>query len=504
MKSDFYTAVTQISAERGVAREVILETIEEALASAYKRAYGMKQNITVKVDPDTGNAKVYAEKTAVDQVTDPATEISLQEARLIRKDAQPGDTLWVEVTPKNFGRIAAQTAKQVLFQKIREAEREHIYEEYADRKDDIVTGTVQRFEPRAIILDLGRAEAVLPQSEQVPTERYRLNQRLKVYLLEVNKTAKGPQLIVSRTHRNLLKRLLELEVPEIANGLVEIKAIAREPGLRSKVAVWARQPGIDPVGSCIGIRGVRIQNVVNELSGEKIDIIQWDPDPKVFIANALSPAQVISVELNEAERTATVIVPERQFSLAIGKEGQNVRLAAKLTGWKIDIKSASEVAKSAEEGFAKLASTAARQADELASLATAEQLSASHGEPRKVRKDGYLIYKGNTYGPLPPHLAGETVVISERDNKILVLWHDELVTSFEKQQTAAPDRDTVIRKVRKGGTVVFRNNSYGPLPAELEGQEVELALSDGQLVISHEGREVAVFPSVEETLEPEA
>ncbi len=449
MKSDFYTAVAQISAERGVAREVILETIEEALASAYKRAFGVKQNVTVKVDPSTGNAKVYAEKVVVDVVADPLTEISLEEARRVQKDAQLGDTIWVEVTPKNFGRIAAQTAKQVLYQKIREAEREHIYEEYADRKDDIVTGIVQRFEPRAIILDLGRAEAVLPQTEQVPTERYRLNQRLKVYLLEVSKTAKGPQLIVSRTHRNLLKRLLELEVPEIANGTVEIKAIAREPGLRSKVAVYARQPGIDPVGSCIGVRGVRIQNVVNELSGEKIDVIQWDPDPKVFIANALSPAQVVSVDLNEEERTATVIVPERQFSLAIGKEGQNVRLAAKLTGWKIDIKSASEVAKDTQEGFAKLASTAAREANELTSLATAQQLSAAHGEVRKVRKDGTVLYKGGTYGPLPPHLAGETVVISEKDNKLLVVWHDELVTSFEKRETEHQDEDSAPERFVK-------------------------------------------------------
>jgi N utilization substance protein A len=503
MKSDFYTAVAQISAERGVAREVILGTIEEALASAYKRAFGVKQSVTVKVDPNTGNARVYAEKVVVDQVSDPSTEISLQEARRIQKDVQPGDTLWVEVTPKNFGRIAAQTAKQVLFQKIREAEREHVYEEYADRKDDIVTGIVQRFEPKAIILDLGRAEAVLPQSEQVPTERYRLNQRLKVYLLEVNKTARGPQLIVSRTHRNLLKRLLELEVPEIANGIVEIKAIAREPGLRSKVAVWARQPGIDPVGSCIGVRGVRIQNVVNELSGEKIDVIQWDPDPKVFIANALSPAQVISVELNEAERTATVIVPERHFSLAIGKEGQNVRLAAKLTGWKIDIKSASEVAKSTEEGFAKLASSAAKEADQLTSLASAQQLSGSHGEVRKVRRDGTFVYKGTTYGPLPPHLAGETVVISERDNKILVLWHDELVTSFEKQGVASQDAEMSVRKVRKGGTVVFRNGTYGPLPPELEGEEVQVSVRDGQLVVIHNGQEVGIFPLTEEGVEPE-
>jgi len=255
----------------------------------------------------------------------------------------------VEDTPKNAGRIAAQTAKQVVLQRLREAERELIFEEFSDRESEIVTGIVQRIEPGQIILDLGRTEGILPTTEQVRTEHYRVGQRLKAYIMEVHRTGRGPQVLVSRTHRNLLRRLLELEVPEIHSGTVELKSIAREAGHRSKIAVAARQEGIDPIGSCVGLRGIRIQNIVNELNGEKIDIVEWHPDPATFIANALSPAPVVSVAVNSEERVATVVVPDRQLSLAIGREGQNARLAAKLTGWRIDIKSAS--AAEAEEAL---------------------------------------------------------------------------------------------------------------------------------------------------------
>lgn len=344
MKSDFIAAINQISAEKGVPKEVVIQALEAALASAYKREFGNATvpPATVRVDPQTGTVRLFTVKTVVETVKDPRSEISLAEARALKPTVTVGETLEVEtVPPQGFGRIAAQTAKQVVLQRLREAERERIYAEFSERKDDILTGIVQRVEPRAVIVDLGKAEAVMPVSEQVPTEHYRPGQRLKVYVVDVTKTTRGPQIIVSRTHRNLVRRLFELEVPEIYHGLVEIKAIAREPGSRTKVAVAARQEGIDPVGACVGQRGARIQSIVNELNGEKIDVIQWHPDPAIFVANALSPAQVIGVQLNEAERTATVTVLDRQLSLAIGREGQNARLAAKLTGWRIDIKAAS-------------------------------------------------------------------------------------------------------------------------------------------------------------------
>jgi N utilization substance protein A len=342
MKTDFILAITQLAAERNLPKEVVFSAVEAALVSAFKKDdLGAQHNISVKINPASGDVKVYTLKTAVEKPTDPYKELSLAEAQKIKKDAKLGETILIESTQFHAGRIAAQTAKQVVLQRLREAEREFIFGEYVDREGDIVSGIVQRVEPRQAIIDLGKAEGVLPSAEQMRTERYRVGQRLKLYLLEVNRTNKGPRLILSRSHPNLVRRLFELEVPEINNGIVEIKAVAREAGFRSKVAVAALQEGIDPVGSCVGLRGVRIQNVVNELGGERIDVIQWHSHPKMFIANALSPAQVVSVDVDEAEKSAVVVVPDGQLSLAIGKEGQNARLAAKLTGWKIDIKSAS-------------------------------------------------------------------------------------------------------------------------------------------------------------------
>ncbi len=341
MKSEFLIAITQLAAEKNLPRDVVLRAVEAALVSAYKKDSGLQGNITVRIDPDRGSVHVYQHKMVVEEVSDPKTEMTLDEARRYKPDARIGDTVTIEVTPQGAGRIAAQTAKQVVLQRLREAEREKVYEEFAAREGEIVSGVIQRVEPRQVIVDLGHTEAVLPASEQVRTEQYRPGQRMKFYLLEVQRTAKGPQLVLSRTHRNLVKRLLELEVPEVAKGIVEVKAIAREPGQRSKVAVAARQPGVDPVGACVGLRGLRIQNIVNELGGERIDVVEWDKDPARFVANALSPAQVSRVIINEDEKTAIVIVPDRQLSLAIGKEGQNARLAARLTGWRIDIKAAS-------------------------------------------------------------------------------------------------------------------------------------------------------------------
>ena len=352
-KSEFMLAITQLAAEKNLPREIVLEVVEAALVSAFrKNSFAANQEISVKLNPDTGEVTVFAEKTVVEKVTDPRCELSLDEAKKINQHAQLDENLVVEATPKNAGRIAAQTAKQVVLQRLREAERELVFEEFSDRESEIVTGIVQRIEPRQITLDLGRTEGVLPASEQVRTEHYRVGQRLKVYLVEVRRTGRGPQVLVSRTHRNLLHRLLELEVPEIHSGVVELKSIAREAGHRSKIAVAARQQGIDPIGSCVGLRGIRIQNIVNELNGERIDIVEWHPDPATFIAHALSPAPVDSVSVNSNEKVATVVVPDRQLSLAIGREGQNARLAARLTGWRIDIKSAS-VAEAEEAALAE-------------------------------------------------------------------------------------------------------------------------------------------------------
>ena len=309
--------------------------------------FGSQANIVARIDLDTGRSFVYKEKLIVEEVEDERFQITLSEARQHDPEVGLGETILLDSTPKDFGRIAAQTAKQVLLQRIREAERDALFDSYADREGELINGTVQSVSPQGVVLNLGRTEASLPHNQQIPRERYRVNQRLRAYVLEVRKSNRGPQIIVSRSHRNMLRRLLELEVPEIFNGTVEIKAIAREAGSRSKVAVVATQEGVDPVGSCVGMRGIRIQNIVNELSGEKVDIVAWDPDTATFIANALSPARVANVLLDDeagANKTATVVVPDDQLSLAIGKEGQNARLAAKLTGWRIDIKSVSEAA----------------------------------------------------------------------------------------------------------------------------------------------------------------
>ncbi len=340
MKSDFLLAITQLSAEKNLPKEVVLGAVEAALASAYRKEhFQQNQNLAVKISPITGKVEVWAEKTVVEKVAEDIKEISLSQAKKINPEAKVGDLLMVESTPANAGRIAAQTAKQVILQRLHEAEHSAIFEEYAGKSNDIITGVVQRMEPKQVFINLGRTEAVLPTAEQSPGERYRIGQRLRVFVVEVARTTKGPKVIVSRSHPHLLRRLFELEVPEVFNGIVEIKSIAREAGFRSKVAVAARQEGIDPVGCCVGLRGIRIQNIVNELNGEKIDVVAWNKDIPVFIANSLSPAQVLNVELNND--VATVVVPDKHLSLAIGKDGQNARLAAKLTGWRIDIKSAS-------------------------------------------------------------------------------------------------------------------------------------------------------------------
>jgi N utilization substance protein A len=397
MKSDFVVAINQVCAERGLSKEVVLKAVEEALVSAYRKDFGHAVDITVELNNRTGQAHVYAEKQVVAIVEDEQTEISLADAQQLHGDhVQLGEKVRIEVTPKDFGRIATQAAKQAVLQRIKGAERDALYHQYVEREHEIINGTVQHVDHRSglVRLSLGKVEAILPKSEQIPGERYRIGQRVRAYVYDVQKEgSRGPQVSVSRTRREMLRRLLELEVPEIFNGTVEIKAIAREAGQRSKVAVHALQEGIDPVGACVGMKGTRIQSVVNELNGEKIDVVQWSADPAVFVANALSPARAVDVYLDEEHeegRTAIVVVPDRLLSLAIGKEGQNARLAAKLTGWRIDIKSASEAAEEAvrlsEERRRREEERQAQRAEEERRLQAARELiaiakAAEEGEP---------------------------------------------------------------------------------------------------------------------------
>jgi N utilization substance protein A len=350
MKSEFILAFNEICEARGLSKEDVFEALKTALVSAFRRDANLSSNqmVTVEIDPRTGEPTIFTEKEVVDDIIDNRTEVTLTAAREEgHTEAELGDVVMIDSTTESFGRIAAQTAKQVLLQRVREAEREHLFEDFSGREGELVNGTVQSISGQHITIGLGRTEAILPKSQQVQGERYRAHDKIRVYVLEVRRTSRGPQIVVSRNHRNLLRRLLELEVPEIYNGQVDIKSIAREAGQRSKVAVQALQHGVDPVGACVGMRGVRIQSIVRELNDEKIDVIEWDGDQRVFIAKALSPARVSHVFLEEHPeegKTAVVIVPDDQLSLAIGREGQNARLAAKLTGWRIDIKNLTEAA----------------------------------------------------------------------------------------------------------------------------------------------------------------
>jgi N utilization substance protein A len=373
-KTEFMNALMQLAAEKNLPKEIVMTALESAMVSAYrKEAFTHGEDITVKLHPVTGEVKLTLKKIVAETPENEYLEIALKDARKKDKTLKAGDTVTFDVPPPNAGRIPAQIAKQVILQKLHDAERGAIYEEYVGKEGEIVTGTVQRVLPDQLVIDIGKTEAIIPANERTPTERYRQGQRLKLYIVEVARTTRGPQVIASRAHRNLLRDLLILEIPEIAGGTVEIKAVAREAGFRSKVAVFTRQSGIDPVGCCVGLRGIRIQNIVNELNGEKIDVVQWSDDPRSFIANALSPAQVMSVTLNAEESTALVKVPDKHLSLAIGKEGQNVRLAAKLTGWRIDIKSASEL--EAARATQKEEAAAAPEAEEEAAAAPIEEIA---------------------------------------------------------------------------------------------------------------------------------
>jgi N utilization substance protein A len=390
LSREFVGALLQLNAEKQVPRDQLIHTIEDAIQAAWRRTEG-DEDIQVRIDAETGRIRAFRARTVVDEVEDPATEFTVDEAHAFDPNAKVGDLVETEeLDPQHFGRIHAQTAKQVVLQRLREAERDVVFDQFASREGEMITGTVNRVEPRAIILDVGKGvEAILATTEQSMVEHYRIGQNVKAFVLEVRRSTRGPQIYVSRTHKGFLRRLFELEVPEIHAGTVEIKAIAREAGSRSKVAVASRQDGLDPVGATVGQRGARVQSVVAELGGEKIDVIPWNDDPAVFVANALSPAQVLGVDIDEEHRIASVTVPERMLSLAIGREGQNARLAAKLTGWRIDIRSDVSVAeaKAAAESRtveADAAGAPAAAVEAAGSAPAAEDAPAA--KPKRVTK----------------------------------------------------------------------------------------------------------------------
>ncbi|HLS35361.1 MAG TPA: transcription termination factor NusA [Bacillota bacterium] len=378
MSNKMFEAMHYLEKEKGIDQEVLVETLEAALISAYKRNFKSASNVRVDINVEEGKMDIYARKTVVKEVESEQEEISLEEAKEIDPNYEIDDIIEVEVTPKNFGRIAAQAAKQVVTQRVREAERSAIYEEYIDHEEDVITGIIQRKDRNTVFVDLGKIEARLSENDQMPSETYDIHDRIKVYVTKVEKGNRDPRIFISRTHPGLLKRLFEMEVPEIYDGIVEIKSIAREAGDRSKVSVYAEDENVDPVGSCVGQGGQRVQAIVDELQGEKIDIIEWSDDPVIYVSNALSPAKVIKVLVNEAEKETTVIVPDYQLSLAIGKRGQNARLAARLTGWKIDIKSETDAK---EEGLLEKLET-----EEIEDLFQEEDL-----EPEIEEEDDFLF-----------------------------------------------------------------------------------------------------------------
>lgn len=419
MRNELIIAINQICSEKSLQRDVVIDAIEAALVQAYKRNFGATGNIMVKIDQDTGSIRVFSARQVVEKVTDVKNEILLGPATALDKQAELGGTVYVETTPNDFGRIAAQTAKQTILQRIRDAERDATFKAFADRENEIVSGTIQRIDYTTgdVTVALDRGDALLPKLEQIPNERYRVNAHLRAYLTDVQKGPRGPVIKLSRTHRNMLRRLLELEVPEIANGSVEIKSIAREPGQRSKVAVVAIQFGVDPVGACVGMRGVRIQNIVTELNGEKIDVVEWSSDTRTFIISALSPAKVNEVFLDDhgsENKTAIVVVPDRQLSLAIGKEGQNARLAAKLTGWRIDIKNETDAAK---ENLSQALISKARHAlaPERDLLSLAEQILKDRAASASGPAFDTLELESRVFEPaMPPATATEKAAPPER------------------------------------------------------------------------------------------
>lgn len=525
MNLELVGALNELERERGISKEILLEAIEAAIVSAYKRNDQAAQNVRVDISERSGQIRVFAQRRVVDEVTDKANEISLEAARALNPNYDIGDIVEIEVTPRDFGRIAAQTAKQVVIQRIREAERALVYEEYANREGDVVTGIVQRSDFRNVLVDLGKVEAILPPSEQMPRETYTHGARIKVYISEVRQTTKGPQVIVSRSHPGLLKRLFELEVPEIHDGIVEIRAVAREAGNRSKIAVSSRDPNVDPVGACVGPRGMRVQAIVQELKGEKIDIVEYSADAQRFVANALSPARVVRVFANEAEKTARAVVPDHQLSLAIGREGQNARLAARLTGWKIDIKSESQMAELAlleaqrmlearslaqaveESERAEAALKAAQQPAGAAAPDPEEEVAPAAAATAGASQEAALDEASASSGAATPAALEESAVDAARaDEEPEPVVEPELELEipsdlFEELEEGRERLESAAPKVKKGRaakkelqTIIEEEvlDEEEPLPSLFDGDdELDAADDDGPAVFVIDGGEPA-------------
>lgn len=500
MKNDFLSAIKQICDERNLPQAVVVEAVETALVSAYKRDFGSTPNIQAQVDLRSGQAAIFAEKQVVDLVEDERYQINLAEAQQVDPEVEVGSSVLLEATPRDFGRIAAQTAKQIILQRIREAERDVLYDTYTEREGEIVNGTVQHVSDRAITINLGRVQAILPRSEQIRTENHGMGDRISAYVLEVRRTNRGPQIIVSRAHRNMLRRLLELEVPEIYSGAVEIKRIAREAGSRSKVAVWATQEGVDPVGACVGMRGMRIQGIVRALSGEKIDIVQWDPDERTFVANALSPAKVLQVNLHEDRhrggKTASVSVPDDQLSLAIGRKGQNARLAAKLTSWRIDIKSASEAA---IEEMQRI------QMRELRQMAQGDLLTMAEELLRRQEGEGSLLETIQWSAPRPLtvlSLSSRVQHVLEQGGvstleELLVRWERDPQELLEIRGFGPKSLDEVREKLEQREALAAEPETEVPSVEEVEAVSAEEKVPAAEAPIEETPEEV---PSEEEVL----
>ena len=472
MSRDFVGALLQLNAEKQVSREQLIHAVEDGIQSAYRRVAG-DEDIHVRIDAETGRIRVFRARTVVDEVEDPLVEFTIEEARALKPDAKPGELVETEQLDGDvFGRIGAQTAKQIVLQRIREVERDQVFDAFASREGEMITGTVNRVEPRAIVLDVGKnVEAILATTEQSRLEHYRIGQNVTAYVLEVRRSSRGPQIYVSRTHKSFLRRLFEREVPEVHAGTVEIKAIAREAGSRSKVAVSSRQDGLDPVGATVGQRGARVQAVVAELAGEKIDVIPWNDDPAVFVANALSPAQVLSVDIDEEHRIATVTVPERMLSLAIGREGQNARLAAKLTGWRIDIRS--DVAPVEVKPTAGTAPEASLASTEAAAPAPAAGTENPAAESPTAATEEAAPRKRATPKPAEPAIeatakpaAIRAKAASKTSTKAEATPKASMAKTAPKASTAKVAEATTEKATTKGGTAKRATRSSTPTTAD--------------------------------------
>ena len=473
MNRELIEALNLVEKEKGISKEVLIEAIESALSSAYKKDQRGNSNIKVELNPETGDFHIYAYKEVVIEVEDETSEINLAEAKSKDPLYKEGDMVEFEIFPKEFGRIAAQTAKQIVVQRIREAERSLIYDEFSSRVDDVITGTIRRFEQKTVYIDLGKTEAILPPHEQIPGEHFEQGARIKAYLVEVKKGSKGPQIILSRAKNGLLKRLLEFEVPEIQEGIVEIKSVAREPGVRSKVAVYSKFENVDPVGACVGAKGSRVQMIVRELKGEKIDVILWDEDPAKFITRALSPAKVCEVKLLYSKKSSIVVVPDNQLSLAIGKEGQNARLAARLTGWRIDIKSETQ----AEEAKDEIATLMAGEKDFTPQVYDWDEILPDEEKEREEPVEESVI--DEELAPLES--AGEEELAHPNDPSEIEEESFEGVAKKKKTKKRSKQRAKELIDELEEGIDLFRDESE-----DLEEEGLEFSEKDTELVFTEE------------------